>query len=164
MHSPRKSKRPGPLPFQKRMSIARSGRLLKASTATLDRIEADADAREKRMARWLDDASAFASEELESAKAQLLDRQELMAAYQQSIADLARTGMNALTVRHTSDCAVHNEPAMPAGPCNCGAQARADGRRLRGMAQAALMDLRRSRNRLRHAKDLALRWWLGSDR
>lgn len=38
---------------------------------------------------------------------------------QRSIADLARTGMNALTVRHTSDCAVHNEPAMPAGPCDC---------------------------------------------
>lgn len=24
-------------------------------------------------------------------------------------------------MRHTSDCAVHNEPAMPAGPCDCGA-------------------------------------------
>lgn len=23
---------------------------------------------------------------------------------------------------HASDCAVHNEPAMPNGPCNCGAQ------------------------------------------
>lgn len=21
--------------------------------------------------------------------------------------------------KHTSDCAVHNEPAYPAGPCNC---------------------------------------------
>ena len=21
---------------------------------------------------------------------------------------------------HLSDCAVHNEPAMPAGPCDCG--------------------------------------------
>ncbi|KEH09800.1 hypothetical protein [Delftia sp. 67-8] len=70
MHSPRKSKRPGPLPFQKRMSIARSGRLLKASTATLDRIEADAEAR---------------------AKAELLARQALTAA-QRSIADLADTG------------------------------------------------------------------------
>ncbi len=24
---------------------------------------------------------------------------------------------------HASDCAVHNEPAMPAGPCDCGAAA-----------------------------------------
>jgi len=23
--------------------------------------------------------------------------------------------------QHASDCAVHNEPAMPAGPCDCGA-------------------------------------------
>jgi hypothetical protein len=157
------SKRSGPLPFQKRMSIARSGRLLKASTATLDRIEADADARAKRMALWIDDAAAFAAKELERAQAELLARQAMLET-QQSIADLARTGMNALTVLHTSDCAVHNEPAMPAGPCDCGAQASADGRRLRGMAQAALMDLRRSRNRLRHAKDIALRWWSGSDR
>lgn len=163
MHSPRKSKRPGPLPFQKRMSIARSGRLLKASTATLACIEADDDARAKRMALWIDDAAAFAAKELERAQAELLARQA-MTATQQQIADLARADMNALTVRHTSDCAVHNEPAMPAGPCNCGAQARADGRRLRGMAQAALMDLRRSRNRLRHAKDRALRWWSGSER
>lgn len=24
--------------------------------------------------------------------------------------------------QHASDCAVHNEPAYPAGPCNCGAE------------------------------------------
>ncbi len=36
---------------------------------------------------------------------------------------------------HTSDCAVHNEPAMPAGPCDCAARpaawirlAKSDGR------------------------------------
>jgi len=28
-----------------------------------------------------------------------------------------------LTGAHWSDCAVHNEPAFPAGPCNCGADA-----------------------------------------
>lgn len=27
-----------------------------------------------------------------------------------------------IEVSHTSDCAVHNEPAMPNGPCNCGAK------------------------------------------
>lgn len=26
-------------------------------------------------------------------------------------------------VPHASDCAVHNEPAYPAGPCSCGANA-----------------------------------------
>ena len=25
---------------------------------------------------------------------------------------------------HKSDCAVHNEPALPAGPCDCGADSR----------------------------------------
>jgi len=25
---------------------------------------------------------------------------------------------------HASDCAVHNEPALPAGPCDCGAASR----------------------------------------
>lgn len=96
MHSTRKSKRSGPLPFQKRMSTVRSGRLLKASTATLACIKADADAREKRMARWLDDASSFASEELECARAQLR-AQQAKTANHQSIADLACTGMNSLT-------------------------------------------------------------------
>ena len=27
-------------------------------------------------------------------------------------------------VNHRSDCAVHNEPALPAGPCDCGAVSR----------------------------------------
>lgn len=26
-----------------------------------------------------------------------------------------------ITVRHSSDCAVHNLPATPPGPCDCGA-------------------------------------------
>lgn len=26
-----------------------------------------------------------------------------------------------MQIEHTSDCAVHNEPAYPAGPCDCGA-------------------------------------------
>lgn len=29
-------------------------------------------------------------------------------------------GESALMTNHKSDCAVHNEPAMPAGPCDCG--------------------------------------------
>lgn len=27
----------------------------------------------------------------------------------------------ATRIRHRSDCAVHNGPALPAGPCDCGA-------------------------------------------
>lgn len=27
-------------------------------------------------------------------------------------------------IQHSSDCAVHNEPAYPAGPCSCGATRR----------------------------------------
>ena len=30
------------------------------------------------------------------------------------------------TGNHWSDCALHNMPAMPNGPCNCGADAPAD--------------------------------------
>lgn len=31
-------------------------------------------------------------------------------------------------IQHNSDCAVHNEPAYPAGPCDCGAQLKAERR------------------------------------
>lgn len=27
-----------------------------------------------------------------------------------------------MSAPHASDCAVHNEPALPAGPCDCGAE------------------------------------------
>jgi hypothetical protein len=27
-----------------------------------------------------------------------------------------------MAVTHASDCAVHNEPALPRGPCDCGAE------------------------------------------
>ena len=27
-----------------------------------------------------------------------------------------------MTIQHASDCAVHNEPAYPNGPCDCGAE------------------------------------------
>ncbi|WP_336695921.1 hypothetical protein [Delftia acidovorans] len=111
MHSPRMSKRSGPLPFQKRMSIARSGRLLKASTATLDRIEADADARAKRMALWIDDAAAFAAKELERAQAELLARQAMVVA-QQSIFDVESAHTSALMSRRESVCATE-APTAP---------------------------------------------------
>lgn len=32
---------------------------------------------------------------------------------------------------HASDCAVHNEPAFPAGPCNCGVDARVSAKAIR---------------------------------
>lgn len=34
----------------------------------------------------------------------------------------ARATQVAHSLIHDSDCAVHNEPAYPAGPCNCGAE------------------------------------------
>ena len=37
------------------------------------------------------------------------------------------------TVRHKSDCAVHNEPAYPAGPCDCGAAPKIPGSRKAGI-------------------------------
>ena len=30
------------------------------------------------------------------------------------------------TILHDSDCATHNEPAMPNGPCSCGADKMAE--------------------------------------
>jgi hypothetical protein len=42
--------------------------------------------------------------------------------------NVATTGCNspgqpkAVVADHASDCAVHNEPAYPNGPCNCGAE------------------------------------------
>ena len=35
-------------------------------------------------------------------------------------ADAARCQHDGTLCYHTSDCAVHNEPAFPSGPCNCG--------------------------------------------
>ena len=37
------------------------------------------------------------------------------------IAWLGITGMSGDTQHHWSDCSVHNEPAYPAGACDCGA-------------------------------------------
>jgi len=34
---------------------------------------------------------------------------------------ICQCGYCSPSVRHKSDCAVHNEPAMPVGPCDCGA-------------------------------------------
>lgn len=30
-------------------------------------------------------------------------------------------GLDPIPTEHASDCATHNEPAYPAGPCDCGA-------------------------------------------
>lgn len=39
-----------------------------------------------------------------------------------SMRELLIEAAGALDVRHASDCAVHNEPAYPAGECNCNAE------------------------------------------
>lgn len=53
-------------------------------------------------------------------------------------------------VIHDSDCAVHNEPAYPAGPCDCGAEAKAQRRYLRFLYLRACTRLARLRNEFRH--------------
>jgi len=37
--------------------------------------------------------------------------------------DCSAVGCKDDSCSHSSDCAVHNEPAYPAGPCDCGATA-----------------------------------------
>ncbi|UPT53172.1 hypothetical protein [Synechococcus phage Ssp-JY42] len=46
------------------------------------------------------------------------DCERFTSRYGRALINLAR---EVLTPRHASDCAVHNEPAMPNGPCDCGA-------------------------------------------
>lgn len=53
-------------------------------------------------------------------------------------------------VMHDSDCAVHNEPAYPAGPCDCGAEAKAQRRYLRFLYLRACIRLARLRNKFRY--------------
>ena len=53
-------------------------------------------------------------------------------------------------VIHDSDCAVHNEPAYPAGPCDCGAEAKAQRRYLRFLYLRACTRLARLRNKFRY--------------
>lgn len=44
---------------------------------------------------------------------------------------------------HTSDCAVHNEPAMPNGPCDCGAQAKSERRYVAWLGLVACIQVAR---------------------
>lgn len=41
------------------------------------------------------------------------------------------------TMEHASDCAVHNEPAYRAGPCNCGAELKAERRYVAWLSRCA---------------------------
>jgi hypothetical protein len=36
--------------------------------------------------------------------------------------EIVRANPEARAVVHASDCAIHNAPAMPLGPCTCGAE------------------------------------------
>lgn len=44
---------------------------------------------------------------------------------------------NGWVIQHASDCAVHNEPAMPAGPCDCGAEKARNGVKAEALREAA---------------------------
>ena len=67
----------------------------------------------------LDEAKSKLSRELGS----LTARHVFMSEYEFCQCDACRGG-----VLHNADCAVHNEPAMPNGPCNCGSLAKAERR------------------------------------
>lgn len=50
-----------------------------------------------------------------------------------SVADRPKPG------EHWSDCAVHNEPALPAGPCDCGTQDDAEIARILAIPDAEIL-------------------------
>lgn len=58
---------------------------------------------------------------------------------------------------HASDCAVHNAPALPVGPCNCGAQAKAERRYAAWLGRLACNEVARLGRRVRS-------WWLSRGR
>jgi hypothetical protein len=51
-------------------------------------------------------------------------------------------------IRHWSSCAMHNEPAYPAGPCDCGALAKAERRYAVWLGQSVYNLVAGLRNRL----------------
>lgn len=51
-------------------------------------------------------------------------------------------------ILHDSDCAVHNEPAYPAGPCDCGALAKHERRYATWLYQLGCKTALRLRNRI----------------
>lgn len=50
---------------------------------------------------------------------------------------------------HTSECAVHNAPALPVGPCNCGVQAKAERRYAAWLGRLACNEVARLGRRIR---------------
>jgi hypothetical protein len=42
--------------------------------------------------------------------------------FNEKLGKIARAKPEARAIVHASDCAVNNAPAMPPGPCNCGAE------------------------------------------
>jgi hypothetical protein len=42
--------------------------------------------------------------------------------FNEKLSKMARAAPRAGAVVHASDCAIHNAPAMPPGPCTCGAK------------------------------------------
>jgi hypothetical protein len=55
---------------------------------------------------------------------------------------------------HDSDCAVHNEPAYPAGPCDCGYQAKVEHRWFAWLYRRACNQVEHMRNALRNRLSL----------
>lgn len=53
-----------------------------------------------------------------------------------------------MAINHDSDCSVHNDPAMPKGKCDCGAQARHERRYAAWLCQLGCKALFRLRIRI----------------
>lgn len=72
-------------------------------------------------AAWAHDTLAdFATEAAKTLREQELENQQLKEDLRVAI-DAYRAVLRG-HMQHASDCAVHNEPAYPAGPCDCGAK------------------------------------------
>jgi len=63
--------------------------------------------------------------------------------------DHLRTGCQGGKCPHRSDCAVHNEPAFPAGPCDCGHDLKAARRYVAYACRLARIRLGRLQRRIR---------------
>lgn len=51
------------------------------------------------------------------------DCERFTSRYGRALLEIARAAASKADTVHASDCATHNEPAYPNGPCDCGAEA-----------------------------------------
>lgn len=91
------------------------------------------------------DLALMAATEWARANAQLRDPKDFAGC----ISDVYLTTLGRLTAPHTSDCAVHNEPAIPIASCSCGAQLKAERKYVAWLGRLVCNQLARWRTQLR---------------